>query len=177
MLRIHERSDGNPFFALELARALGRDVDPLAPLPVPETLEELLRARIAGLPASTHEALALVAALGTASDSMLERAGVAPAALEPAVSAHVIAREDQSLATRIRCCRPSSTGTSATSVARVHARIARLVEDPFLQALHLALSKDTQDAGVAAALDDAGARRGPWRVCRSRPSSPSTPSA
>lgn len=30
LLRIHERSGGNPFFALELAGALGEDVDPLA---------------------------------------------------------------------------------------------------------------------------------------------------
>src|SRR5207245_1233992 len=35
LLRIHERSGGNPFFALELARALPAEVDPLAPLPVP----------------------------------------------------------------------------------------------------------------------------------------------
>ncbi|MGI9112120.1 MAG: AAA family ATPase, partial [Gaiellaceae bacterium] len=34
LLRIHERSGGNPFFALEVARALGVDVDPLEPLPV-----------------------------------------------------------------------------------------------------------------------------------------------
>ncbi|HEY2938549.1 MAG TPA: ATP-binding protein [Gaiellaceae bacterium] len=52
LLRIHERSGGNPFFALELARVLGEDVDPLQPLPVPETLEELVRARIKALPAS-----------------------------------------------------------------------------------------------------------------------------
>ena len=45
LLRIHERSGGNPFFALELARVLDADVDPLQPLPVPETLEELLRAQ------------------------------------------------------------------------------------------------------------------------------------
>ena len=51
LLRIHERSGGNPFFALELARVLDADVDPLQPLPVPETLEELVRARISGLPA------------------------------------------------------------------------------------------------------------------------------
>ena len=44
LLRIHERSGGNPFFALELARVLDADVDPLQPLPVPETLEELVRA-------------------------------------------------------------------------------------------------------------------------------------
>ena len=32
LLRIHERSGGNPFFALELARVLDVDVDPLEPL-------------------------------------------------------------------------------------------------------------------------------------------------
>ena len=64
LLRIHERSGGNPFFALELARVLDADVDPLAPLAVPETLEELVRARISGLPGPTREALALASALG-----------------------------------------------------------------------------------------------------------------
>ena len=82
LLRIHERSGGNPFFALELARVLDADVDPLQPLPVPETLEELVRARISGLPASTREALALASALGTPSESLLERAGVAADALD-----------------------------------------------------------------------------------------------
>ena len=43
LLRVHERSGGNPFFALELARVLDANVDPLQPLPVPETLEELVR--------------------------------------------------------------------------------------------------------------------------------------
>src|SRR6202030_266684 len=65
LLRIHERSGGNPFFALELARVLAVDIDPLQPLPVPVTLEELVRARISGLPASTRVALALAAAWGT----------------------------------------------------------------------------------------------------------------
>ncbi len=51
LLRIHERSGGNPFFALELARVLDVDVDPSEPLPMPETLDELVRARISGLPA------------------------------------------------------------------------------------------------------------------------------
>ena len=50
LLRIHERSGGNPFFAQELAGALDVDVDPLEPLAVPATLNELVRARLAGLP-------------------------------------------------------------------------------------------------------------------------------
>ena len=35
LLRVHERSGGNPFFALELARVLDEDSDPLEPLRVP----------------------------------------------------------------------------------------------------------------------------------------------
>ena len=155
LLRIHERSDGNPFFALELARALDADVDPLAPLPVPETLEELLRARIAGLPASAREALALVATLGATSDSLLERAGVARDALEPAVVAHVIAREGGT----IRFTHPLLSSVLYRDLGekqqRVHGQIARLVEDPLLRARHLALSKATPDADVAAELDEA----------------------
>jgi predicted ATPase len=65
LLRIHERSGGNPFFALELGRALDENVGPLQPLPVPETLEELVGARINALPTSTRQALTLASALGS----------------------------------------------------------------------------------------------------------------
>ena len=93
LLRIHERSGGNPFFALELAGLLDADADPLQPLPVPDTLEELLRARLSGLPATTRQALGLASAIGIASESELERAGVTQDALEPALDACVIERE------------------------------------------------------------------------------------
>src|SRR4029450_12301829 len=89
-----ETAGGNPFFALELARVLDVDVDPVHPLAVPETLEELVRARISGLPASTRKALALASALGTPSESLLQRAGVAAHVLDPAVGAQVIEREN-----------------------------------------------------------------------------------
>jgi DNA-binding CsgD family transcriptional regulator len=155
LLRIHERSGGNPFFALELARALDADVDPLAPLRVPATLEELLRARIAGLPVSTQDALALASALGTTSDSALERAGVSPDALEPAVVAHVVEREHGT----IRFTHPLLSSALYWNLGdqrrRVHERILRIVDDPLLRARHLALSKDTPDTDVAAVLDDA----------------------
>src|SRR5207237_2019304 len=94
LLRIHEGSGGNPIFALELARVLDVDSDPLEPLPVPERLDELVRARLAGLPAATRDALALASALGTPSVSLLEVAGVEADALAPAFAAHVIERAD-----------------------------------------------------------------------------------
>jgi predicted ATPase len=84
LLRIHERSGGNPFFALEVARALPAYVYPLQPLPVPETVEQLVGDRIATLPAPTRQALAFAAAVGTPSQSLLRRAGVDASALDAA---------------------------------------------------------------------------------------------
>jgi DNA-binding CsgD family transcriptional regulator len=156
LLRVHERSGGNPFFALELARVLDEDVDPLQPLPVPETLEELVRARINALPPPTRQALALAAALGTPPESLLERAGVEADALEPAAVAHVIERKRGT----IRFTHPLLSSVLYQDLGdeqqrRVHERIAEIVEDPLLRARHLALSRDAPDAEVARLLDDA----------------------
>ena len=67
MLRLHEVSGGNPFYALELARALDAVAvafDPSAPLPVPDTLERLIGARLRALPEETRAALLVVAVIG-----------------------------------------------------------------------------------------------------------------
>ena len=155
LLRIHERSGGNPFFALELARSLDADADQLQPLAVPENLEELVGARLASLPEPTRDALALAAALGTAPESLLERAGIAANALEPAVAAGVIEREDGT----IRFTHPllSSVLYGALGEARrgVHAQIAELVDEPVLRARHLALSTAAPDGEVVRVLEDA----------------------
>jgi DNA-binding CsgD family transcriptional regulator len=146
LLRIHEQSGGNPFFALQLAAQ---------PLGVPETLEGLLRARLSGLPAPTREALALAAALGATPDTLLQRAGVDPAVLEPAFAANVITRTDG----EIRFTHPllSSVLYADLGGARrdVHARIAAVADEPLLRARHLALAKDDPDAKVAAELEAA----------------------
>jgi DNA-binding CsgD family transcriptional regulator len=155
LLRIHERSGGNPFFALELARVLPADVDPLQPLPVPETVEEVVGARISALPAAVREALALAAAVGTASESLLRRVGVTTDALDAAVAARVVERENG----MIRFTHPLLSSVLYDDLGEerraVHARIAEVVEEPVLRARHLALSTDTPDADVARLLDDA----------------------
>jgi DNA-binding CsgD family transcriptional regulator len=155
LLRIHERSGGNPFFALELARVLDANVDPLQPLTVPETLEELVRTRIDKLPAATRQALALASALGTPSESVLERAGIAADALRPAFAANVIERENGT----IRFMHPLLSSVLYQDLREqrrgVHERVAGIVDDPLLRARHLALSMESPDTDVAAALDDA----------------------
>ena len=155
LLRIHERSGGNPFFALELARAVGPDVDPLEPLPVPETLEELVRARIAALPASTRDALGLASAWGTTSESLLERAGVAKGALDPAADAQVIDRENGTIRFTHPLLSSVLYGDLGEERRSVHARIAEILDDPVFRARHLALSRDAPDEDVAVALDHA----------------------
>ena len=52
--RLNATSGGNPFYALELARALGRRdgaLDPYGELPVPDTLQGLVRERLDAQPA------------------------------------------------------------------------------------------------------------------------------
>jgi DNA-binding CsgD family transcriptional regulator len=157
LLRIHEQSGGNPFFALELTRNLETDIGPLEPLPVPETLEELVRARLSGLPEATRGALEFAAALGAPSTSLLERLGVTSDTLEPAEAAHVI----QTQRDVIRFTHPllSSVLYSDLGARRrvVHERIAAVVEEPVTRARHLALATDRPSAPVAAALDAASA--------------------
>ena len=157
LLRIHERSGGNPFFALELARILPIDIDPLQPLPVPQTLEELVSARISALPAPTRNALAFAAAVGTTSLSLLDRAGVAADALDAAVAARVIERENG----MIRFTHPLLSSVLYADLGEerrdVHARIAEIMEEPVLRARHIALSTDMPNADVARLLDDAAA--------------------
>jgi hypothetical protein len=91
--RLHEISGGNPFYALELARGLdsaSATVDSLEPFPVPERLERLVGARLAGLRGATHEALLLIAAHGRPSTALLDAAGINLNALEPAFAAQVV---------------------------------------------------------------------------------------
>jgi DNA-binding CsgD family transcriptional regulator len=155
LLRIHERSGGNPFFALELARVLHADDSLLEPIRVPETLEGLVRARIAGLPASTREALALASALGTPSEALLERGGIALDSLDPAVAAHVIERGHGT----IRFTHPLLSSVLYQDLGErrrsVHAQISAIVDDPLVRARHLALAQERPEANVAQQLDDA----------------------
>src|SRR5215210_4823592 len=156
LLRIREASGGNPFYALELARALERDVDATEPLRVPETLEGLVRTRLDPLPKETCEALLLVAASGESSTASLRAAGVTEDTLEPALTAEVIELVDGA----IRFSHPLLASVlyqqvSAGARRSAHELLATVVEDPLARARHLALATELADPGVAAALEEA----------------------
>jgi DNA-binding CsgD family transcriptional regulator len=166
--RIQDTSGGNPFFALELARALER-VEPPAPgepLPVPDTLHELVENRLAGLPEETTQALLAAALLGQPSPARLDAAlgSNAANALQPAVAAHVARIEHD----RVQFAHPLLASglveaTDAGTRRMLHRRLAEVADEPEECARHLALASEGPDEPVAAALENAAAavaRRG-----------------
>ena len=159
LLRLHEASGGNPFYALELARGVasaGATGDPIAPFPVPEALERLVEARLAGLGSATRKALLLTAAHGRPSPALLGAAGMSPKALEPALAAQVVELSDG----LVRFTHPLLAsvlyhGASRQDRRQAHRYLAASVDDPVDRARHLALSSETPDEEVAAALEEA----------------------
>jgi tetratricopeptide (TPR) repeat protein len=161
MRRIHETSGGNPFYALELARALVRHegtVAPGEPLPVPTTLRDLIRDRLAHLSADTGETLLAAAALaGPTVDLVTAACGErARAHLEEAAAANVLEIADGS----VRFTHPliASVAYSAAPAAErsgLHARLAALVEEPEERGRHVALSVTAPSEEAARVLDDA----------------------
>jgi hypothetical protein len=75
--RVFEASSGNLFYGLQLARALGRaQTEPLPgePLPVPASLQGVLSARIAALPAEVQDVLLAASCVRSPTALLLERA-------------------------------------------------------------------------------------------------------
>jgi DNA-binding CsgD family transcriptional regulator len=145
LLRVHEASGGNPFYALELARALGGSGD----------AEDVLRERVAALPDDVRELLLVVALLADPTLPQVE--AVVPGAdalLRSAIDDDLLRRDGD----RLRFPHPLlaaavSAQAGSERKRRLHRRLAELEHDPEARARHLALATEGQDADVAAALD------------------------
>jgi DNA-binding CsgD family transcriptional regulator len=159
LLRLHQAAGGNPFYALEIARSLLEEAKPPGPgdpLPVPPTLEELLRARITRLPRAARDALEAAALLSESTLAALEGISSDPAWLDRAIAAGVVELVDD----RIRFIHPLLAGAVRSTMGpgrrrRLHARLAELELDPEERARHLALATTGPDGAVADALEQA----------------------
>jgi len=161
--RIEEVSGGNPFYALEIARAVERNpgpFDPAGPLPLPPDLRALVRDRLRTLPAESRRALTAAAALAHPLWSHIEQAvGGGGAGLRAAVDAGVLELEGDA----VRFDHPLLSSvvysdTDPTERRRLHRQLAAVVSDPEERARHVAIAVEPPDSGVAAALEQAANR-------------------
>jgi DNA-binding CsgD family transcriptional regulator len=157
-LRLHEASGGNPFYALELARAQSSNPsgDGTAPLVVPPSLERVVETRLATLDGETQDALLLIAAHGRFPAGFLRAMSVAPDCIDRARRAGVI----EIAAGVARFTHPLLAsaiyhGAADDDRRAAHRRLATVVEDPVHRARHLALGADAADSGLAATIESA----------------------
>jgi DNA-binding CsgD family transcriptional regulator len=165
MVRIHAVSGGNPFYALELARAIGsRTAADVAPdVILPGSLADVVRVRIGSLDSGVREALLAVACLADPTVDLVARAigsdpVVVVALLEAAESAGIVEFEGL----RLRFTHPllgRGVYTEASPAQRraMHRRLAGVVDHPELAARHLALGATGADPDTVKALDAAAA--------------------
>jgi DNA-binding CsgD family transcriptional regulator len=161
LAEVHAASGGNPFYALELVRMLQRSgvsPDALQPLPLPDSLRDLVRGRLVALPPESRDLLLVVAAHAQASLSLAEAAsGVGwRDGLAPALDAGVVQLDGE----RIRFTHPLlAAGAYETADPdrrrAVHRRLADLVADPETRAWQLAAGATEPDEDVALALEQA----------------------
>lgn len=154
LLRIHETSGGNPFYALELARSLEAGAQAFS---VPDSLAAPLRARVARLPVETRASLLLLAAHGSAAVDELQRVGIDENALAPALATEIVALEGADLRfTHPLLASAVYDDSSADERRGVHARLAEVASDPIARARHRALADHRPSVELARQLEQAG---------------------
>src|SRR5436190_3145255 len=159
LVRVHEIAGGNPFFALELGRAIARGairVDS-ANIALPESLSALVTERLRALPARVRNTLVAVAALAAPSVTLLEPLGAAVVDdIELAEKQGVVELDGD----RIHFTHPLLAPASYSAMPlhrrrRLHRRLAQLNVDLEERARHLAIAASGPDEEIAAALDAA----------------------
>jgi DNA-binding CsgD family transcriptional regulator len=163
LARIAEASGGNPFFALEIARALAdAEGEPggQRPLPVPRSVQTLAAERVSALSVAAREAVLVAAAL---SRPTIETIAAAVAGEREALPAILEAEEAGVLVTeqgRVRFTHPllASAVYGAAFDARrrhLHRRLSAVVADEEERARHLAQSTTEADEATASTVEQA----------------------
>src|SRR6478736_5809681 len=164
MVRIAETSGGNPFFALELARAIDIESSQVKSK-LPSSLSELMRLRIGQLDRDARKLLLAAASVADPTVELLAEVTGAPVeSLGDAEAKGIIGIDGN----HVRFAHPllaQSVYTDATAAERraMHRSLAQTVMVPELRARHMALAASSADPETLNALDiaaDAAATRG-----------------
>lgn len=155
VMRVHQISGGNAFYAVELARARGRRGE----LVLSQSLTELVRAHIDGIDHDARRALLIAAAATTPTVELVSAVlNTDPARVVHFVNAAAsagIARLDGNVVVFAHPLLAMGVYEQATDAERreVHRRLATLVPEPESHARHLALAATVGDPAVVTALE------------------------
>jgi ATP/maltotriose-dependent transcriptional regulator MalT len=161
MGRIYDVSGGNPFYAIELARALDEQSLRTTLASLPPTLSDVVRSRLDGLGPDVHEALLAASCMAAPTVELVSRVTIGSDdqlvdLLEIAEGKGIIAIDGN----RINFAHPllaRGVYTEAAPASRrsMHRRLAEIVDEPELRARHLALAATSGDDVTLRALDKA----------------------
>ena len=159
LLRVHRATGGNPYFALEIGRAIrDQPAGSTDRLPLPASVVAATRRRLEALSAAARGLLLAASALPEPDpDTLIRLAGGedgAQAAFDEVVAAGILVVT----AERVRFEHPLLAETAYVMAAsverrRLHERLAVLARNPEERARHLAAASVGPSASVAAALD------------------------
>lgn len=163
--RVHDGSQGNPLFALELGRLIGEmgALDAGGELPLPDFGGDVFSARIQHADEPVRRVLLALALSGGLSQAELARM-VDPLSIEDALSGGLVVVERS----RVRPANPilaaaARKAASAQERRALHHDLAAAVTDPIQKARHLAIGTagtDRDAAAAAAAAADLAASSG-----------------
>jgi DNA-binding CsgD family transcriptional regulator len=163
LARLHVSCRGNPFYGLEIARAIASSGSVPGhgdPLPLPAGLAQALQARLTALPTPALRALAVIAASTRPTSTLVRLAVGASAAtkgLQSAMQAGIVQAGQDG---RLRFTHPMLGSLVAVSGShderrRLHRQLADLANDDEERAIHLARGDPTTSDLLSI---DAGAR-------------------
>ena len=157
--KIYAVSDGNPFYAVELAHAMADDAIPRN-VGLPDSLAGVVRARLTGLDEADHALLA-IACLAAPTVELVARAidvdnDELVRLLSGAEQRGIIELNGNG----IRFTHPILShgvysASKPTARRRMHRRLAAVIEEPEVHARHLALAATSTDTATIEALDAA----------------------
>lgn len=167
LIELHRISRGNPYYAIEIVRALEARGDPASwtdAIPIPESIGALLRRRLEALSEPARDAVVLAAASPQSTAAALATVVRSARDLDEAFDAGILVADGQ----RISFTHPllaSVAYSSASSRERrdAHRRLAEAAGDRAERARHLALASGAPDPAVSSELEAAAeltARRG-----------------
>ena len=160
--RLHESSGGNPLFAIECARALldrGGTCPAHEPIPVPQSIADLVRCRLRDATANSLRVAQLLAASSCHREETIVAAYGDPepwVAIDQAIDDGLVERADGALRFTHPLLKPVLYGEMTLAERRQrHRRLGVSAAEPEQRAWHLALGADGPSVQTARSLDAA----------------------